>query len=58
MGEKFDQAAYVAAYNKENYASVNLKISKKLKAEWDRKAKAAGMSLTALIKKRMEDDEK
>lgn len=58
MEKKFDQVAYVAAYNKENYASVNLKISKKLKAEWDRKAKAAGMSLTALIKKRMEDDEK
>ena len=41
---KFDQAAYTAAYNKENYARIELKVSKGKKARWELQAKAAGMS--------------
>lgn len=55
MAEKFDQAAYIAAYNKENYSRIELKVSKETKARWELMAKAEGISLTALIKKKMEE---
>lgn len=49
---KFDQAAYTAAYNKEKYARIEMKISKSKKARWELQAKAAGMSLTAWLSDR------
>ena len=50
--EKFDQRAYIRDYNKENYARVSLLIPPEVKADWQKKAKAEGLSLTAwLIKK-------
>lgn len=49
MAANFDQAAYTAAYNKANYARIELKIPKDVKARWELQAKAAGMSLTAWI---------
>ena len=55
MAENFDQAAYTAAYNKENYARIELKVPKETKARWELQAKAEGISLTALIKKKMEE---
>lgn len=59
MEKKFDQAAYVAAYNKEKYARVCLMIPPEIKAEWQAKAKAEGLSLTAwLIKKTKQEDER
>jgi predicted HicB family RNase H-like nuclease len=55
MAEKFDQAAYTAAYNKENYSRIELKVPKETKARWELQAKTEGVSLTALIKKKMEE---
>lgn len=55
MGEKFDQAAYVAAYNKENYSRIEMKVPKELKENWEHKAEAAGMSLTAWIRNAAND---
>lgn len=55
MAEKFDPAAYIAAYNKENYSRIELKVSKEIKARWELQAKTEGVSLTALIKKKMEE---
>lgn len=49
MADKFNQSAYIAAYNKQNYANVNLKIPKDIKARWEMQAKAAGLSLTAWL---------
>lgn len=54
MSEKFNKIAYNAAYNAANYARIELKVPKALKAEWERKAKAEGMSLTAWIRKKTE----
>ena len=54
MEKKFNQAAYIAEYNKENYARVELKIPKDKKAEWSAKAKAEGLSLTSWITKQIE----
>lgn len=54
--EKFDQRAYIRDYNKENYARVSLLIPPEVKADWQAKAKAEGLSLTAwLIKKTKEE---
>ena len=54
--EKFDQRAYIRDYNKENYARVSLLIPPEVKAGWQAKAKAEGLSLTAwLIKKTKEE---
>ena len=55
MAEKFDQAAYTAAYNKENYSRIEMKVSKELKARWELQAKAAGQSLTAWLTERASD---
>ena len=55
MAENFDQAAYTAAYNKENYSRIELKVPKETKARWELQAKTEGVSLTALIKKKMEE---
>lgn len=49
MGEKFDQNAYIQRYNKQNYARVCLQVPPKIKEEWQSKAKAEGMSLTAWL---------
>ena len=49
MGEKFDQNAYIQRYNKQNYARVCLQVTPKIKEEWQAKAKAEGMSLTAWL---------
>ena len=54
MEKKFNQNAYIAEYNKENYARVELKIPKDKKAEWTAKAKAEGLSLTSWITKQIE----
>ena len=54
--EKFDQRAYIRDYNKENYARVSLLIPPEVKADWQTRAKAEGLSLTAwLIKKTKEE---
>ena len=50
----FNQNEYIANYNKENYARVELKIPKDKKADWTAKAKAEGLSLTAWITKQIE----
>ena len=50
----FNQSEYIAHYNKENYARVELKIPKDKKADWTAKAKAEGLSLTAWITKQIE----
>lgn len=55
MAEKFDKTAYNMAYNKANYANINLKVPPEVKARWELRAKSEGISLTALIKKRMEE---
>ena len=52
--KKFNQTAYIAEYNKENYARIELKIPKDKKAEWTAKAKAEGLSLTSWITKQIE----
>lgn len=52
---KFDQAAYTAAYNKKNYDRIELKVPKGLKAEWQKIAKSEGVSLTECIMKRMQN---
>ena len=52
---KFDQSAYIAAYNKEKYARIEMKISKSKKARWELMAKAAGMSLTAWLSDRADE---
>ena len=52
--KKFNQTAYIAEYNKENYARIELKIPKDKKADWSAKAKAEGLSLTAWITKQIE----
>ena len=55
MAEKFDPAAYIAAYNKENYSRIEMKVPKELKARWELQAKAAGQSLTAWLTERAAD---
>ena len=45
----FDQNAYIKQYNKQNYARVCLQVPPKIKEEWQAKAKAEGMSLTAWL---------
>lgn len=55
MAEKFDQAAYTAAYNKENYSRIEMKVSKSKKARWELQAKAAGKSLTAWLSDRADE---
>ena len=52
--KKFTRTAYIAEYNKENYARVELKIPKDKKADWTAKAKAEGLSLTSWITKQIE----
>ena len=52
--KKFNQSEYIANYNKENYARVELKIPKDKKADWTARAKAEGLSLTAWITKQIE----
>ena len=52
MAKNFDQGAYIAAYNKENYARIELKVSKDEKARWGLQARAAGKSLTAWLSDR------
>lgn len=54
MAEKFDQAAYTAAYNK-NYSRIEMKVPKELKENWEHKAEVAGMSLTAWIRNAAND---
>ena len=51
---EFNQNEYIANYNKENYARIELKIPKDKKAEWTAKARAEGLSLTAWITKQVE----
>lgn len=55
MAKNFDQGAYIAAYNKENYARIELKVSKGKKARWKLQAKAAGQSLTAWLSDRADE---
>lgn len=51
----YDKITYNTAYNKKNYDRIELKIPKGKKAEWQAKAKAAGMSLTEFISKKIEE---
>lgn len=51
---EFNQNEYIANYNKENYARIELKIPKDKKSEWTAKARAEGLSLTAWITKQIE----
>ena len=55
MSEKFDKIAYNSRYNKDNYANINLKGPPEVKARWELQAKSEGISLTALIRKKMEE---
>lgn len=55
MDKKFNQAAYTAAYHKEHYDRIEMKIPKGLKAEWQAKAKAEGLSLTEWIMKKIRE---
>ena len=57
MAEKtgFDQNAYIQQYNKQNYARVCLQVPPKIKEEWQSKAKAEGMSLTAWLINKTKD---
>lgn len=52
MSEKFDKVAYNMQYNKANYANINLKVPREVKARWELRAKAAGQSLTAWLSDR------
>lgn len=49
MSEKFNQAAYIQRYNKQNYARVCLQVPPKVKDDWQARAKASGMSLTSWL---------
>lgn len=49
MADKFDQAAYIQQYNKQNYARVCLQVPPKIKEDWQERAKASGMSLTSWL---------
>ena len=53
--EKFDQNSYIQEYNKKNYARVCLQVLPKVKEEWQSKAKAEGMSLTAWLISKTKD---
>ena len=55
MSEKFNQNEYIAAYNKANYSRIEMKVPKELKENWEHKAEAAGMSLTAWIRNAAND---
>lgn len=52
MADKSSRAAYTAAYNKANYARIELKIPKEVKANWEYQASLEGLSLTSWIRKR------
>ena len=54
MEKKFNQTAYIAEYNKENYARIELKIPKDKKSEWTAKARSEGLSLTSWRTKQIE----
>ena len=45
----FDQNAYIQEYNKRNYARVCLQVPPKVKDDWQARAKAEGISLTAWL---------
>ena len=47
--QKFNQKVYTAEYNKAKYARVSLLVPPEVKTEWQERAKAEGMSLTAWI---------
>ena len=55
MEKKFDQNSYIQEYNKQNYARVCLQVPPKIKEEWQSKAKAEGMSLTAWLISKTKD---
>lgn len=55
MSEKFNQNEYIAAYNKANYSRIEMKVPKELKENWEHKAEAAGMSLTAWLRNAAND---
>lgn len=55
--KEFDQIKYIQEYNKEKYSRVSLLVPPEIKAGWQERAKAEGLSLTAwLIKKTKGDD--
>lgn len=49
MEKKFDQNSYIQEYNKKNYSRVCLQVPPKVKDDWQARAKAEGMSLTAWL---------
>jgi len=51
----YDKVAYNMEYNRKKYDRIELKVPKGKKAEWQKKAKAAGMSLTEFISKKIEE---
>ena len=46
---KFDQKEYIQKYNAANYTRIVMDVRKETKTELVKKAKAAGMSLTAYL---------
>ena len=55
MKDKFNQNTYIQRYNKQNYARVCLQVPPKVKEEWQLKAKAERMSLTAWLISKTKD---
>ena len=54
---KFDQIKYIQEYNKENYARVSLLVPPEVKADWQTRAKAEGLSITAWLIKKTKKEE-
>lgn len=54
----YDKVTYNSEYNRKNYDRIELKVPKGKKAEWQAKAKAAGVSLTEYITDKMEGNMK
>lgn len=51
----FDAVKYANEYIKQSYDRINLTVAKGKKAEWNEKAKAAGMSLNAYIARAVDE---
>lgn len=54
MGD-FDKVKYTNEYINKSYDRINLTVAKGKKAEWNEKAKAAGMSLNAYITRAVDE---
>lgn len=52
---EFNKSKYIQEYMKQSYDRVNVQVPKGKKAEWNEKAKAAGMSLNAYITRAVDE---